>query len=163
MSSCFPFLSLSYWIPRHRNKFYHIPFSVGIKNQGASWQSEGVLVLGTWDLQTLQCDGPPQQSTLSVMQTMVGLFNHRRTSVPAICLHTPTVQTLCCTNTHTHTHHCCQPLTRHTIAHEQTHKVHKSLTVSDGFSIVNHLVGAARIVSVLSGIFIGEKCRLVNV
>lgn len=69
--------------------------------------SESADAQNMWDLQTLQCDRPPQQSSVSAIQTMVGLFNHRRTSVPAICLHTPTVQTLC----HTHT---LLPLPKHT-------------------------------------------------
>lgn len=79
-----------------------------------------------WDLQTLQCDGPPQQSAFSVTQTMVGLFNHRRTSVPAICLHTPTVQTLC--DTHTHTQTLLPPPKTHshpTVIHVLTDTVQK--------------------------------------
>lgn len=94
------FAVLAYHWTRPRNKFHPIPLYSGKINQEASWKSEGGPVLRTWDLQTLQCDGPPQQSTLSVTQTMVGLFSHRRTSVPAICLHTPTVQTLCHANSH---------------------------------------------------------------
>lgn len=71
---------------------------------GSVWMSDPLSAPRTFEvLQTRQGDDLPQQSEVSVTETMVGLFNHRRRSVEAICLHARTEQTLCYTQRTAHT------------------------------------------------------------